>query len=336
MTILFTNDSDESPAFIMKPLQKFSTLLVICGFECSQNCIFCSTSDLKNNQAKNTHQLMKTIKDGRKNGYRNVEFSGGEVTIRNDIFCLIKYAKDLGYENIGVVSNGRMFYYESFNKRLIECGLTYALISLHGHNQKIQEKISGVPGSFSQTIGGIKNLLKCDIPLAVSTAVNKFNCKRLKKLGDFIYNLGVRYWMISDLIPEGKAKKEYSKLSVPYPGLQYEFKKLNKLANKFNRIHFWYFPLCVFPESFYSNKHIKIIDTKARHYAVRQTGYKPHGITFRSQNNKYYDKYRSFLDICDDCLVTKNCGGIFKDYLKNYPAAQILSLFGSNHLLHSK
>lgn len=303
------------------------TLLVICNFECSQNCVFCSVGDLHGNKSKTTDQIVGIMKDGRKNGYQNIEFSGGEVTIRKDIFDLIKIAKELGYKNIGMVSNGRMFFYKDFCKKIIKNGLNYVLISLHGHNKKIQEEISCTPGSFDQSVAGIKNLINLKIPIAISTAINKFNYLHLEDLGKFINKLGVNYWMISDLIPEGKANKNYDFLSISYEQFLPELKKIGKLSKKFNRIHFWYFPLCVFPQDFYDNKNIFIIDSKTRREKVRQTGYRPRNLSFREESDRIYDKYRIFSKECKKCRFVNNCGGFFREYLKKYPVPQISDYF---------
>lgn len=311
----------------MSKKNKNITLLVICNFECSQNCVFCSTNDLQGNKSKTTEQIMKIMKDGKKNGYENVEFSGGEVTIRKDIFDLVRSAKDLGYKNIGMVSNGRMFFYRDFCRVMMKSGLNYVLISLHGHNKRIQEGISCTPGSFDQSVAGIKNLVKLKMPIAVSTAINKLNYRHLEDLGKFINELGVRYWMISDLIPEGGAKNNYEFLSVSYGQFLPELKKIGDLSHKFNRVHFWYFPLCVFPIDFFSNKNIFIIDSKSRREKVKQTGYGPRNLSFREETDRIYDKYRIFTKECEKCRFLNNCGGFFEAYIGKHPVPIVAEYF---------
>lgn len=303
----------------MKIDDKNQTLLVVCGFGCSQNCIFCSVAGQRKNAPKTTAELMKTIKTGRQNGFKTIEFSGGEPTIRKDIFALVDFAKKTGYKDIGVISNGRMFAYEDFCRRMIESGLTYAIISLHGRDKKTQERISRAAGSFSQTTKGIKNLTAAKLPVAVSTAVNKFNYQGLPKFGDFIAKLGVRWWMLCDLVAEGNAGGNYAALAVPYPKLFLEFKKLAKTAVKFKRIHFRAFPLCVLPPDFFENEKISVVDLKSMKERAKQTGYKPRRITFSRRGGRFRDKYRAFPGkICDGCRFSAVCGGIPKDYMKIY------------------
>lgn len=305
----------------MKNNDKNSTLLIVCGFECQQDCIFCSTAYLHDNKAKTTKELFSAIRKGRKNGYQNIEFSGGEVTIRNDIFELIKFAKDSGYGEVGVVSNGMRFCDYDFCNKIIDSGLTYALISIHGHNKVSQEKISRTVGSFSKTVAGIKNLVKLGLPVAASTAINKLNCLKLGELGIFLKDLGIDHWMISDLIPDGYAIENYKSISVPYSDISLQFNRLDDVFNKFKRVQFWYFPVCVFPEHFHDNPKILIVDSQLRKSKIRQTGYKPLNVRLSKRNNKFYDVKRIFLDgICGNCRFNGGCGGVFKEYLKIHPA----------------
>lgn len=295
---------------------KKRTFLIICGFECQQKCVFCSTAHLRRHRKKTTKEIFSTIKSGRRSGYCNIEFSGGEVTIRNDVFKLIAFAKACGYKEIGVVSNGMMFSDIEFCKAMTNNGLSYVLISIHGHTKRVQEKISGVPGSFKKTIEGIKNLKKLKIPTAASTAINRFNFSKLDKIGTMLADLGVLHWMISDLIPDGAAKDNYRSLAVSYSDLHRAFKRLK--FKRFKRVQFWYFPFCVFPEYFYDDHKIAIIDSKARKLKVKQSGYHPKNVF--KKDGRWHDVKRVLPEkICGGCRYVDVCGGVFKEYLGIFP-----------------
>ena len=75
--------------------------LIMTGFSCNNNCVMCSTKPkAKFNPDRSTKDILKDLRKGKNQGYKRVEFTGGEPTIRTDILRLIKKAKDLDYNKI--------------------------------------------------------------------------------------------------------------------------------------------------------------------------------------------------------------------------------------------
>jgi len=179
---------------------------------------------------------------GKKKGYNKVEFTGGEPTIRADILYLIKTAKDLGYENIMVSTNGTMLSYKSFCQKIIRNGLNSVAFTLNAHNSQLGDAVCRTPEAFNQTVQGIKNVLEYPcVEVSVNTVVFQLNYKYLQQIGVFIYDLGVRCWHILDLIPDGYAKKFYKILAVNPPDLSNSFSNLDKVIKKFNLVIFFDF-----------------------------------------------------------------------------------------------
>jgi len=86
-----------------------------------------------------------------------INFTGGELTIRKDIFDIISYDKGK-VKNVRITTNGRLLSYKWFTKKIVDAGLTGAIFSLHGIDAKTHDYLTSANGSFEQIIKGLENL----------------------------------------------------------------------------------------------------------------------------------------------------------------------------------
>lgn len=92
-------------------------LLVMCGYRCNNNCIFCNAeSSRKAHINRSTQEITETIIFN-SDDYNEIMFIGGEFTIRDDAIELISLAKKKGYKKISIETNGRMFAINNFAKK---------------------------------------------------------------------------------------------------------------------------------------------------------------------------------------------------------------------------
>lgn len=158
---------------------------IVVGFLCNSNCLFCSVG--KRNFNKTTEQIKKDIDRAILENPREINFTGGEPTIRKDIFELVNYAKGRINE-IRITTNGRMFSSSDFTKKIVESGLTGAIFSIHSPYPKIHDYLVQVNGAFDQAIKGLKNLRRFTNDIDVNIVINKLNYKSLPKLTDMLFN----------------------------------------------------------------------------------------------------------------------------------------------------
>ena len=137
------------------------TLTIESGLRCNNRCVHCNQPMLRAGGIllePETADLRARIASGRDEGFDGVAFSGGEPTLRRDLPDLIAWARQAGYQRIGITTNGRMLSYRGFSERLVEAGLTGASVSLHGPSAEIHDAVTGIPGSFDQAVRGIARL----------------------------------------------------------------------------------------------------------------------------------------------------------------------------------
>lgn len=160
--------------------------------KCNQFCIFCNTQKLlldKTWKETTFEEIIKMLKEGIKKS-DSVNFTGGgEATLNKNLPQLISYAKFLGYKHIFIETNGMLFSYNKFAKKIKKSGLDYFVVSLHSHKSEISDKITQTKGGYEKTIKGIHNMqtLGFDV-IRILHTINKHNYKDLKSFIKFSIN----------------------------------------------------------------------------------------------------------------------------------------------------
>jgi len=171
---------------------------VYVGYHCNNNCIFCSESDHEYLNSIGGLIPIDKVKEDLKKAreiYSSINFMGREPTMRRDLPELIAYAKKLGFENIGISTNGRVLSYESYARNLINTGLTQIGMSFYSHIPSHYDEQSGVPGSYNQAIEAIKNVIRLKPPklsLLVNIPLNNKNVDDLDGAVELLIGLGVK------------------------------------------------------------------------------------------------------------------------------------------------
>lgn len=225
---------------------------------------------------------------------KDIVITGGEPTIHPDfskIFELLK--REFSKIKIRLLTNGRMFTYDSFSKKCFELKNLSIDVSLHGYNAYTHDKITSVEGSFTQTVKGILNMLKYrrnrKQAVSIRVVISFLNVGYLHKVLDFICkNLsGVDGVALIFMEIEGLAEKNLDKLRITYWQFRKHLRILESRFNCFNFFKLFHFPLCVIDESLWK-------------YVWRTL-----------------DKDETiFIEKCESCWCRQYCLGIPKSYYK--------------------
>ncbi len=191
------------------------------GFTCNNNCRFCVQADNKCKGNRPLDEIKRDLEDSSKR-CQDVVLTGGEVTIRKDFFEIVEYAKNLGYKVIQIQTNGRMFSSLDFCKKTIKAGATEFSPALHGYCKEQHEFLTRAPGSFNQTVKGIKNLKSLGAYVLTNTVVVKPNYRNLPEIAKLLVKLNVDQFQFAFVHPMGNARKNFDdiipriSLAAPY------------------------------------------------------------------------------------------------------------------------
>ncbi len=184
------------------------------GFLCNNNCRFCVQGDKKHLGNPNTEKVKKILQEAAKD-CEIVVFTGGEPTIRTDIIKLVRYAKKLKFKIIQIQSNGRMFAYKDFCRKIIKAGANEFALALHGHIPQLHDYLTRSRGSFHQTIQGIKNLKDLGQRVIMNTVITKSNYSHLPEIAKLLINLKVNQYQFAFVHPLGNAWENFDSIVPP-------------------------------------------------------------------------------------------------------------------------
>jgi len=190
--------------------KKFS-LEIKLGNLCNNKCSICSLLGKKSIKNKSLAEIKKELEQIRKE-HSELIISGGEPTLREDLFDVIKYAKQLGFVSITLRTNGRMLSYMNYCKRVAEAGIDNFDVYIYGHKPELHDSITRVEGSFEQTVEGIKNLVSLGQNVQASVLINRMNYKELINIVNFLNFLNISELRFIYPEPTSKNKKIFEKL----------------------------------------------------------------------------------------------------------------------------
>ncbi len=162
------------------------------GFACNNRCLFCAQGDKRSEcPTLPLDELIARLRAARERG-EGLVLTGGEPTVHKQIAELIAAAKALGFHPIQIQTNGRLLAYPQFLASLIAAGATEFSPSLHGSTAAIHDELTQAPGSFDQTVAGLKNLARARARVVTNSVITRQNLDDLPALVALLASLGVR------------------------------------------------------------------------------------------------------------------------------------------------
>jgi len=262
-------------------------------FLCNNNCISCIINSKAETVGHLSWSEIKQRIDRLPKSIDTVGITGGEPTTSKNFFKTMSYLKKtLPDTLIFLVTNGRMFSYPDFAKRLAGLNIKKMRvgIAIYSHDPEIHDSITMSKGSWQQTIDGIKNLLSLGVVVELRIIINKLNYTFLDETSRFITkNIpGVERVVFINMKYTGNAFRNRKTIFVNYKDIIPHVTKAVDVLTKNNlNTKLFHFPLCILPK-------------KYRNIA--------RGITKQMADLAFAEK-------CDSCKSKKDCPMIWKTYL---------------------
>lgn len=175
------------------------------GFACNNRCLFCAQGHKREGCAHVPfEEMVERLQKGRETSDELV-LTGGEPTIHPRLLDVIRRAKELGYRQIQVQTNGRMLGYAKFVDELVAAGATEFSPALHGPVAEVHDSLTRAPGSYRQTVAGIRNLRARGLPIITNSVVVKANTVHIPALIELLARLGVSQAQLAFVHPVGTA-----------------------------------------------------------------------------------------------------------------------------------
>jgi MoaA/NifB/PqqE/SkfB family radical SAM enzyme len=279
------------------------------GFACNNRCHFCVQGDKRSRWgAKPVEELRNVLRRGRP-AATAVVFTGGEPTMRKDLPDLVAYARELGYRTVQIQTNGRMFAHLGYARRLVDAGANEFSPALHGHLPALHDHLTQTPGSFSQTVAGIRNLKCLGQYVLTNSVVTKPNYRHLPELAQLLVSLGVDQVQFAFVHPVGTAATEFTSI-VPRMELAAPYIKrgLAVALNGHQRVTTEAVPYCIIDgyEECVVEKHIP------------RTAVYDAECTIEDYTRYRLDEGKLKGPGCAECMYDQECEGPWREYPERF------------------
>lgn len=151
-------------------------------FPCDLKCTDCWIDGFRTKLKPLTFDEFKLKIDDivKNNQFNRVILSGGEVTLKKDIANYVRYARQYpSIKHVRIQTHGRHLRDKEFCQKLIDAGIDEYYVSLHGPNAQMHEEITLIPGSFNQTLAGMRTITELNASIWIATVVSNRNYKHL-------------------------------------------------------------------------------------------------------------------------------------------------------------
>lgn len=290
------------------------------GYVCNNLCRHCFVPQTERKHDLKTGEIKRILDKMERGGFDVVAFTGGEPTLRRDLFELMLYAKKIGIGEIELQTNGRMLSYPGYAEKLGKAGLSKIYISIHSHLPETHDSLTQVKGSWDQTVRGIKNSVKAGLPVMTNTVISGINYNHVPDLVVMLSNLGIREIELDFVRFIGNGKIYFEDLKMRMKDAWPYLKKAFDLSKKLpiDMIYVDDYPLCMTrdyekfnADSFGDGVH----DDDAEHFNV----------DFR-EGSSIHENEKIFVKACGQCSERKKCQGIWKEYVEYFGYSEFINI----------
>lgn len=133
-----------------------------------------------------------------------VILTGGEPLLRDDIFEIARYGKDLGF-HMAMAPNGTLMD-EAVAQRMLDAGIDRISISLDAASAEVHDAFRQMPGAFAGAMKGIAAARAVALPFQINTSVTAMNVDELPKVHALAKELGANAHHIFMLVRVGRGR----------------------------------------------------------------------------------------------------------------------------------
>ncbi|MGD9819471.1 MAG: radical SAM protein [Desulfomonilaceae bacterium] len=173
---------------------------------CNLNCIHChatggrpSSNEMDTNQGKRFIEQLALAQE-----FRMLVFTGGEPTVRNDIFELFAHSKSVGFKN--VIATNAMIIDDKMALEMKRTGVVGAAISLDSANKETHNFVRNNRNAFDCAMRGIRAIKKAGILLQINVTAMSYNFDELSQLVDLADDIGASIMLMYQLVPVGRGE----------------------------------------------------------------------------------------------------------------------------------
>lgn len=158
---------------------------------CNSNCLMCPMTETERTSPDDVSDaFLLQYLDLLPESVAHLVITGGEPTLRRSLFLqsLQKLGERFPRAEVLLLTNGRSFSDSAFLQEALQVAPAdlFTAIPLHGPTAALHDAITRAPGSFAQTIQGIRNLLDRKARVEIRIVVSRLNASAISELVQLI------------------------------------------------------------------------------------------------------------------------------------------------------
>ena len=302
----------------------WGSLIINSELRCMNRCTFCSGMCEKIDPKEKLDKILSEIDYFMKHGTKRIEISGGDPGEYIGIAEIIKHLRANGIQEVQLSTHGRTLKDENLVKDLKESKVSTIRIPLYGSTAEIHNKTAqyeSTPGNaFDDTVQGIKNCTKYNIPIVGYTLINQYNKKDVNNIiqlymdltdnGRLLDQLYIGITFISQL-DYSYTKDWFLPLKDMRPYIKDVYDNHPKLPEATN-FRFLDIPYCVLGE--YSD----IIENKFAGFPNLGKHRIDEGNRSSISDGIPHYRIKSYFNECEECSLNDVCGAIPLNEIKMF------------------
>lgn len=158
---------------------------------CNEACPFCNSRGEMENYDEDPARISERIRELRDAGATRLTITGMEPTLDANLVRFISEARELGFEQVLLQTNGVRLADKARARELIAAGLDLVTLSCHAADPRIGARVTGYADDVRDTWAALDNLIELDVPLEINVVVTRWNLDEaveiIRRLSERVY-----------------------------------------------------------------------------------------------------------------------------------------------------
>lgn len=194
--------------------------------KCNLSCIHCSAQSNSAGKELSLKENIAILDNACSLGLENVGFTGGEPFIcKNKLLALMNYCKSLNLK-IHLHTNGTLL--KAKDASILANSIDEITITFLGSKPQVHDGITSVKGSLKASKDGLRRLVQQNANVRAFIIPMKLNLREVPQIVEMIHEIGCNKIRLLSLSPTGRARKNFTTLSLAPDDVEWLTKELIK------------------------------------------------------------------------------------------------------------
>lgn len=314
-------------AHALDPAQAVEQVEIQLGHLCNNRCVFCASGFMTNLKVvgqEDAHPALAQLEDARRRGARKVTFVGGEPTLQREFPRIVQRARELGYAEIVVFTNGVRTQQREYLEQLCAGGPLTFRVSIQGGDQATHDRVTGRAGAFQRIVDGLSLMNELGQRITVNACLNALSYQSVGGYVELARRFGVSQVHLDQINPLEIGNRPPGYLGTILARYSEQAPHLARMLGGFSRalgpefdVNLGNIPFCVMPEwahrIHHAGEHTMVV-------SANLGGLAPAGHDKYERKTEHKTKPAS----CRQCAFDPVCTGLFDEYAERFGTGELV------------